>query len=341
MTKIRKKSINLTGLTCLMLFWLGCQATEQTSLPKEQVTAPIRVELGALTAAIAAGVTKINLTVTDGNDGIDFAPISSTLTIADPIPSQASFSVSVPVGSQRSFAVTANDSSDLTIGYKGVTTVDIDSSGGSFPVNLQYVNFAHDSTGDVSGSGFDITDVKLSTATNGTADTSDDVYLIALTMAQTIQPGSFVAFIEFDTDEAPTTGRTQTKIDALRGSVSSGFISGSEFYMVLQDIGSVSSAYSVSLFDGNDNSVDVPQTANFAATPQGPSIIHLSINASAFAALIDADQIGGVNVLVGAKSPSTSLSPPNFSGFTPSDVMLDLDTISTIHYDPTFDTSGL
>ncbi len=335
--KIMNKTINLTGLACLMLFWLGCQAAEQTSLPREQVITPIRIEFGALTTNVPSNVTKINLTVTGGTD---FTPISDTISISSS--QQASFSKSIQVGSQRVFTVIANDSTDPKIGYKGVSTLDIDSSSSSVPVSLQYVNFAHDSTGDVGGSGLDIIGVSLSTSDNGTATvTSDDIYLIALTMAQPIQPGSFVAFIEFDTDEDPDTGRTQTKIDALSGSVTTGFNSGSEFYMVLQDFGSVSSAYSVSLFDRNDNSVDVPQTANLAAVANGPNIIHLAINSSAFASLIDADQVGGLNVLVGAKSPQTSLLPPNFTAFTPSDVMLDLDTISTIHYDPSFDTSGL
>ncbi|MBI3541059.1 MAG: hypothetical protein HY073_02840 [Deltaproteobacteria bacterium] len=319
-----KKRIFFLFLLSLGLFSQGCFITDEmvkmvtvfdfTSLTKNSLT-PSNVIL----KISASDMTTITQSV----------DVTSTNSV--------SLSANVPVGSNRLFEVTATIANDTTIGYYGHATTDVTSAGGNVPITLEYLNFALDPTGDNINSGPDISSITILKDNMSTADTSDDLIEVTVAFASPVSSSNFGIIFELDTDDDASTGKTETITEMLRGTLTNAFKTGSEIYFTAQtDSGG---SFSGEVFDASDQSI--PITSSSIVSFSSNQVLVFIVDAADFDKLVDPNEIGGINVLVGTVSQTGSLTPPSFTGFTPSDLMVGTEPTGKIHYDLNFDSSKL
>lgn len=313
----------------LILLTAGCGAQDTTDDTMVQVPVALTMKDSVLDT-----LDKISLRVS----GANMTSITSSLTA--PFTNPVRFNVDVPTGSSRIFQVTARVAEDPLIGYQKSVTTDVSSGSGTVTINLQYINFALDGSSDTVGQNqIDISTFEFGVNTNGTAVTTDDRVMLDINFINPIPTFLWVVVIEVDTDAKATTGSTRTRIDKLKGSLTSGFSAGSELYLVVED---TFQGVVMSLFDGNDTAISLPQTSALTATlDTSHTILTVSIDLAVFKSLIDADGTGNLNILTGTKVSSTALSLPDFTGFSTDDILISSTTSPTVKYQIGFDLSGL
>lgn len=324
------KGLRVILLGCLWM--MGCGALPETGEDSPMIQVPIALNIKQ---SVLDTLDKISLTVT----GPGMATLTKDLT--PPFTSPVAFNVSVPTGSDRIFTVKSRVTEDFLIGYQGSITSDVASSGGTVTINLQYINFALDGSSDTVGQNqIDISTFEFGVNTNGTSVTTDDRVMLDIDFVNPIPTFLWAVVIEVDTDAKSTTGSTRTRIDKLRGSLASGFSAGSELYLVVED---TFQGVVISLFDGNDASVSLPQqtSALTATLDTSHTLLTVSIDLAVFKSLIDADGVGHLNILTGTKVSSTPLLLPDFTGFSTDDILISSTTVPTVKYQIGFDLSGL
>lgn len=312
-------------------FWLAsCGTLSEEGSQMVQVPIALNIKQSVLDT-----LDKISLTVT--------GPGMTTLTkdLTPPFTSPVTFSVSVPTGSDRIFTVKARVTEEPLIGYQASKTTNVAEQGGSVPINLQYVNFVLDGTSDTIQSGqMDLSEFDFSVNTQSTSSTTDDLVIFEMTFAGQVPQFTSVFLIEFDKDAKNTTGKTQTKIHELRGALTSGFLAGSELYLVIQD--AFGQHFQITLLDSNDQIITFPTSSTVTAVlDQTRTILTLSIDRTTFNSLIDDDGVGLINILVGTKLSSIPMDLPDFSDFSPHDILISSTTVPTMLYETSFDLSGL
>lgn len=305
-------------------------------------TARVTVDLGSFTSpqklsALPSDLGRVTLSIT----GNAMTPITEVLD--PPFSEEVQFQVDVPMGADRVFTIEAGVLDKPKIGYRGITTKDIVEGDNSVPIDLQFVNFAADTEGEVSApSSPDIKSVEILFKTHDTPDISDDEAELMIGFTGDVTPIPLALFIEFDVDNDPDTGTAQTLINKLVDGTGIGtsFLSGSHFTMVMQSGGSLNAPFTLQLYDGQGNKVAV--SPKFVLSTSGgfadTQSVFLRFSQEAFTTVIDKDSVGAVCILAGQTASHSPLSPP-FSDFSPSDVILGIQTFGAVRYDNVFDTS--
>ncbi|MBI2083615.1 MAG: hypothetical protein HYT76_08650 [Deltaproteobacteria bacterium] len=317
--------------TMLFLIFFGMQAgcgqvTEETSVSAPiTITLPIKSE-----TSLPENLEKVVLEI----NGEGFPTI--TQSVSKPFTEGIEFNVDVPIGEDREFKLTVSRTGSLRTGYKGKTVADVTAEGATIPINLQFVNFISDFTAERSGP--DISLVSFGVDTQGTSELTDDIVSMKIDFAQSVESSHLAVFIEFDKDNDSSTGRSETIIHLLRGSIATSFKSGSDRYILAEK---TSSGYTASLYDSNDAKVDVPESAKLTASLENPTRLVVTLTTAAFSVLVDSNGEGGFNLLVGEKSSLDPLQAPSFSSFTASDIALEEEAIGAAEYDAYFSTSSL
>ena len=323
----------IAALCCLLscLFPLGCGEL-----------AFVTVELPAAFVAQSA-IGKILLSI----HAPDIAtPITAELM--PPIPSTPAFSVSVPPGSAREFEVFVTIAADPKSGFVGRTVADISTSGGTVPVNMEFMNFTDDlirteDSFDVADSASNANpDIDFVKVAQGSCGTITDAIIFLIDLEDNFFPDTsekLNAFIEFDVDADPLTGSNPTKIEREKGAaLTNSFQTGSEVYLLAEIDPVLGASAQVGLFDANtdvnlDPSIPGDLTPPFGGVYSGSTdnVLSVCVYRRVFNAFIDTDNRGAFNILAGMFSFITSSFRPNDIAYRSGVILYDFD----------FDTSSL